>query len=90
MSYMERIVSLYLDYAESEYEKYRIVQDRLFVSDYDKFLMELEEKEKAIKEALEHSDDFAYLSNLPIPYIKKDGGDYERKEKSYVCGDPRE
>ena len=90
MSYMERIVSLYLDYAElqaerqipmsmedwakrldgflefngneiltdagkisaeqaklyaeTEFEKYRIVQDRMFVSDYDKFLLELEEK----------------------------------------------
>ena len=89
MSYMERIVSLYLDYAElqaerqipmsmedwakrldgflefngneiltdagkisaeqaklhaeTEFEKYRIVQDRLFMSDYDKFLLELEE-----------------------------------------------
>lgn len=88
MSYMERIVSLYLDYAElqaerqipmsmedwarrldgflefngneiltdvgkisaeqaklhaeTEFEKYRIVQDRMFMSDYDKFLMELE------------------------------------------------
>lgn len=92
MSYMERIVSLYLDYAElqaerqipmsmedwakrldgflefngneiltgagkisaeqaklyaeTEFEKYRIVQDRIFVSDYDKFLIELEEKSK--------------------------------------------
>lgn len=90
MSYMERIVSLYLDYAElqaerqipmsmedwakrldgflefngneiltgagkisaeqaklhaeTEFEKYRIVQDRIFMSDYDKFLFELEEK----------------------------------------------
>lgn len=31
-------------YAESEFEKYRIVQDRLFMSDYDRFLLELEEK----------------------------------------------
>lgn len=92
MSYMERIVSLYLDYAElqaerqipmsmedwakrldgflefngneiltgsgkisaekaklhaeTEFEKYRIVQDRLFMSDYDKFLLELEEQSK--------------------------------------------
>lgn len=92
MSYMERIVSLYLDYAElqaerqipmsmedwakrldgflefngneiltgagkisaeqaklyaeTEFEKYRIVQDRIFMSDYDKFLIELEEKSK--------------------------------------------
>ena len=88
MSYMERIVSLYLDYAElqvehqipmsmedwakrldgflefngneilmdagkigaeqaklhaeTEFEKYRIVQDRMFMSDYDKFLLKLE------------------------------------------------
>ena len=92
MSYMERIVSLYLDYAElqaerqipmsmedwakrldgflefngneiltdagkisaehaklhaeTEFEKYRIVQDRMFISDYDKFLLELEEQTK--------------------------------------------
>lgn len=90
MSYMERVVSLYLDYAElqaerqipmsmedwatrldgflefnrneiltdagkisaeqaklhaeTEFEKYRIVQDRLFMSDYDKFLLSLEEQ----------------------------------------------
>ena len=89
MSYMERMVSLYLDYAElqaerqipmsmedwakrldgflefngneiltdagkisaeqaklhaeTEFEKYRVVQDRMFMSDYDKFLLELEE-----------------------------------------------
>lgn len=30
-------------YAETEFEKYRIVQDRIFVSDYDKFLLKLEE-----------------------------------------------
>lgn len=88
ISYMERIVSLYLDYAElqaerqipmsmedwakrldgflefngneiltgsgkisaeqaklhaeTEFEKYRIVQDRIFISDYDKFLLEME------------------------------------------------
>lgn len=92
MSYMERIVSLYLDYAElqaerripmsmedwakrldgflefngneiltdagkvsaeeaklhaeTEFEKYRIIQDRVFMSDYDRFLLELEEKER--------------------------------------------
>ncbi len=90
MSYLERIVSLYLDYAElqaerkipmsmedwskrldgflefngnellmgpgkvsaeqaklhaeTEFEKYRIVQDRLFMSDYDKYLLELEDQ----------------------------------------------
>jgi len=29
------------NHAETEFEKYRIIQDRLFVSDYDKFLEEL-------------------------------------------------
>ena len=29
--------------AETEFEKYRIIQDRLFVSDYDRYLLELEE-----------------------------------------------
>ena len=94
MSYMERIVSLYLDYAElqaerqipmsmedwakrldgflefngneiltdagkisaeeaklhaeTEFEKYRIIQDRLYSSDFDRFI-ELEEKVKAKK-----------------------------------------
>ena len=92
MNYLERIVSLYLDYAElqaerkipmsmedwakrldgflefngnelltgpgkisaeqaklhaeTEYEKYRIIQDRLFMSDFDKYMLELEENAK--------------------------------------------
>ena len=29
--------------AETEFEKYRIIQDRLFMSDYDRYLLELEE-----------------------------------------------
>jgi len=33
-------------HAETECEKYRIVQDRMFMSDYDKFLLELEEQAK--------------------------------------------
>ena len=28
-------------HAETEFEKYRIVQERLFTSDYDKYLLEL-------------------------------------------------
>ncbi len=28
-------------HAETEFEKYRIIQDRLFMSDYDKYLLEL-------------------------------------------------
>ena len=31
-------------HAETEFEKYRIIQDRLFESDYDKFIRELEEQ----------------------------------------------
>ena len=30
-------------HAETEFEKYRVIQDKLFMSDYDKFLAELEE-----------------------------------------------
>ena len=33
-------------HAETEFEKYRIIQDNLFMSDYDKYLLELEEKTK--------------------------------------------
>lgn len=29
-------------YAESEYEKYRIIQDKMFLSDFDKYILELE------------------------------------------------
>ena len=32
--------------AETEFEKYRIIQDRLFVSDFDKYLLELEKVKK--------------------------------------------
>ena len=34
------------DKAESEFEKYRIVQDRLFMSDFDRYLLELENEGK--------------------------------------------
>lgn len=33
-------------HAETEFEKYRIVQDRLFESDYDRFLREIESLER--------------------------------------------
>ena len=33
-------------HAETEFEKYRIIQDGLFISDYDRYLLELEEKAK--------------------------------------------
>lgn len=34
------------EHAESEFEKYRIIQDRLFESDYDRYLQELEDVRK--------------------------------------------
>ena len=38
------IVTMYLDYAESEFDKYRLVQDRLYRSDFDNLLSKLEKK----------------------------------------------
>lgn len=32
--------------AETEFEKYRVIQDRLFMSDYDRYLLELEKNSK--------------------------------------------
>jgi len=37
-------------HAESEFEKYRIIQDRRFMSDYDKYLVELENQAKSSEE----------------------------------------
>ncbi|MGN0674003.1 MAG: virulence RhuM family protein [Anaerovoracaceae bacterium] len=36
-------------HAETEFEKYRVIQDRTFMSDYDKFLLELENNVKEQK-----------------------------------------
>lgn len=33
-------------HAETEYEKYRIIQDKLFMSDFDRYMLELKEKAK--------------------------------------------
>ena len=35
-------------YAETEFEKYRVIQDKLFLSDFDKYMLELEETTKEI------------------------------------------
>lgn len=32
--------------AEMEFEKYRVIQDRLFMSDFDKYILELEKNAK--------------------------------------------
>ena len=32
--------------AETEFEKYRVIQDKQFISDYDRYLLELEESIK--------------------------------------------
>lgn len=36
-------------HAETEFEKYRIIQDKLFMSDFDKYILELEERIKKDK-----------------------------------------
>ena len=36
-------------HAETEFEKYRIIQDRIFMSDFDKYILELEEMTKENK-----------------------------------------
>lgn len=33
---LNRVVTMYLDYAEAEFEKFRVDQDREFVSDFDR------------------------------------------------------
>lgn len=36
-------------HAETEFEKYRIIQDRLFMSDFDRYMLELEEQANNLK-----------------------------------------
>ena len=36
-------------HAETEFEKYRIIQDRLFMSDFDRYMFELEEQSRKLK-----------------------------------------
>jgi hypothetical protein len=38
-------------HAESEFEKYRIIQDKLFLSDYDLFILQLQEVSNDVKKA---------------------------------------
>ena len=33
-------------HAETEFEKYRVIQDRLYMSDFDRFLLEIKEVEQ--------------------------------------------
>lgn len=35
-------------HAETEFEKHRVIQDKLFLSDFDKYMLELEETAKEI------------------------------------------
>ena len=44
-------------HAESEFEKYRIVQDRLFMSDFDRYLLELEAHAKKKKQKIKINKD---------------------------------
>ncbi len=36
-------------HAETEFEKYRVIQDKLFMSDFDRYMLELEEQTKEVK-----------------------------------------
>ena len=40
-------------YAETEFEKYKVIQDRLFISDYDRYLLELKSQTKKMKDGTE-------------------------------------
>ena len=44
--------------AETEFEKYRVIQDRLFMSDFDKYMLELEENAKKQHETSDDVDGF--------------------------------
>lgn len=33
-------------HAKTEFEKYRVIQDRMFMSDFDRYMLELEENVK--------------------------------------------
>lgn len=48
--------SIAQDHAESEFEKYRPLQDKLFLSDYDRYLLALEEEAKKAKGEGKESD----------------------------------
>ncbi len=41
------------EHALSEFEKYRVIQDRMYVSDFDRYLMEIERQSKRHSEAME-------------------------------------
>lgn len=41
---LQSMVTSYLDYAETEFEKCRVIEGKLFILDYDKFVLELEDK----------------------------------------------
>lgn len=41
-------------HAETEFEKYRVIQDKMFLSDYDKYMLELEEQIKGVTKDNEH------------------------------------
>ena len=47
--------------AETEFEKYRVVQDRLFMSDFDKYMLELEENAKKQNDCF-----YRLMLNFPV------------------------
>lgn len=43
-------------HAETEFEKYRVIQDKLFLSDYDKYLLELEAEAKQLQSSADKNE----------------------------------
>ncbi len=56
--------------AECEFEKYRIAQDRLFMSDYDKYLPELEKNAVLIKQGKNQKERMKLLRQLAVHQLQ--------------------
>ena len=45
-AHLQNLIGAQIRKVETEFEKYRVIQDRLFMSDFDKYMLELEENAK--------------------------------------------
>lgn len=63
-------------HAETEFEKYRVIQDKLFMSDYDKYLLELEEQTKGSEvkamQSASHIAEENGISDMPLEEINSE------------------
>lgn len=65
-------------HAETEFEKYRIIQERLFMSDYDKYLLELLDKHHDLKNRYLHLE---YHSDTGEKTVQSAGEDISKGKK---------